>query len=200
MRARLALKSAEIDVELREIILRDKPAHMLELSPKGTVPVLELADGTVIDQSLDIMLWALGQNDPQNLGAPSGVDQSEIIALIEQSDGPFKDHLDRTKYSTHYEDEDPIENREKASVFLRELDKRLKNHPYLFGEKLSLADIAIAPFVRQFANIDRDWFGNEPWPDLNAWLNAFLESDLFESVMTKYAPWAEGDTKILLNA
>ncbi len=193
MRARLGLTSANIKVELREIVLRNKPAHMVELSPKATVPVLRVKEGEVIDESLDIILWALKQNDPDGLLSPENSSLKEMLTLIKENDGPFKHHLDRTKYSVRYPEESKEDHIKGASEFLLKLNDRLSTQNYLFGNERSLADITITPFVRQFANIDRNWFDNQPWPHLIKWLNAFIESELFLSIMEKYAPWQEGD-------
>lgn len=193
MRARLGLTSAGITVELREIVLRNKPEHMLELSPKGTVPVLRVKDGEVIDESLDIILWALKQNDPEGLLSPKESSLEDMLTLIKENDGPFKHHLDRTKYAVRYPEDNKENHIKGASEFLNKLNARLESQTFLFGNNRSLADIAIAPFVRQFANIDRTWFDSEPWPHLIRWLNEFLKSELFLSIMEKYAPWQEGD-------
>jgi len=193
MRARLGLTIANINVELREVVLRNKPDHMLQLSPKGTVPVLWLQDGRVIDESLDIIKWALEKNDPLKLLEPETASVEDMNALIAENDGPFKHHLDHTKYSTRYEGENPEDHKKQASQFLHTLNTRLSNQSHLCGNRQSLADISIAPFVRQFANIDRDWFDNQSWPHLITWLEDFLTSALFLSVMEKYQPWAEGD-------
>lgn len=193
IRARIALKAAEQTVELREIILRDKPAHMLEVSPKGTVPVLWFVEGKVIDQSLEIALWALSNNDPQNLMKPETGTFEEMRALIELNDGPFKHHLDRTKYATRYPGENPAIHRKKAGIFLSTLSERLEQQAFLFGKRISLADITIAPFIRQFANIDRELFNRTQSNALKSWLDAFLENALFLSVMTKHKPWQPGD-------
>ncbi len=193
MRARLGLKSAGIKVELREIVLRNKPAHMIELSPKATVPVLRLNTGEVIDESLDVVIWALKQNDPSNLLSPENHSLEEMLKLIAENDGPFKHHLDRTKYSVRYPEDNKEDHKQQASEFLLKLNNRLSNQSFLFGNQCSLADITIAPFVRQFANIDRTWFDQEPWPHLLRWLTEFIESELFHSIMVKYAPWQEGD-------
>ena len=193
MRTRLGLTVANIKVELREVVLRNKPDHMLELSPKGTVPVLWLQDGTVIDESLDIAKWALAQNDPLKLLEPETASVQDMNVLIAENDGPFKHHLDRTKYGTRYEGENPQDHRQQASAFLQTLDTKLGNQSHLCGNRLSLADITIAPFVRQFANIDRDWFDAQPWPHLIKWLEEFLASELFLSIMEKYPAWKEGD-------
>lgn len=193
MRARLGLTSAGITVELREIVLRNKPDHMIELSPKATVPVLRVKTGKVIDESLDIALWALKQNDPDGLLSPKGSSLEEMLELIKENDGPFKHHLDRTKYAVRYPEEKREDHITGASKFLKKLNDRLEEQPFLFGDQRTLADIAIAPFVRQFANIDRTWFNRQPWPHLIRWLNEFLEGKLFLSIMEKYAPWQEGD-------
>jgi glutathione S-transferase len=188
MRARLAIKSAGVTVELREIVLRDKAPELLAASPKGTVPVLVVNEG-VIDESLDIMKWALAQNDPAGwLNIPK-----EGHALIAEADGPFKAALDRTKYASRHVGSDSMIEREKAALFLRKLDKMLIGESFLFGDRRSLADMAILPFVRQFAMTDKDWFDAQGWPALSQWLETFLTSGLFESVMRKYPKWQAGD-------
>ena len=186
MRARLALASARIDVEHREILLRDKPAAMLAVSPKGTVPVL-VTSGTVIDESYDIMLWALGHNDPENwLDVPQAAHD-----LIAEADGDFKTSLDRYKYSSRIAGAVPADDRADASRFLTGLDERLKNNSYLFGPNLRLPDMAIATFVRQFAHVDLDWFSAQPWPELLDWLSDFKTSERFLGIMQKYPVWKE---------
>lgn len=188
MRARLALASSGQTVELREILLRDKPSAFLETSASGTVPCLISVDG-VIDESLDIMKWALAQNDPEGwLNMPDhGYD------WIDRADGPFKDALDRTKYGTRYADTDPKEQRGLAAAFLKDLDLQITD--WMF-ERPSIADYAILPFVRQFAFIDKDWFDAQPWPDLHAWLDRFLASDRFGGIMAKHPPWKIGDLPV----
>lgn len=189
MRARLAIASSGQPVELREIVLRDKAPSFLGASPSGTVPCLVTESG-VIDESLDIMKWALSQHDPESwLEMPD--DGWDWIA---RTDGPFKSALDRTKYGTRYPDTDPNEQRELAAVFLSDLNDQIKN--WIFDQP-SIADYAILPFVRQFAFIDKAWFDEQPWPNLHAWLERFLASDRFDSIMEKYAKWAEGDAPIL---
>jgi len=188
MRARLAILTAGVTVEIREILLRDKPAEFLATSPSGTVPCLRTAD-TVYDESLDIMIWALEQRDPNGL-----LDMPEDgWALIKANDGPFKAALDHTKYITRYPDLDLETEREKASAHLRTLDSQLSGHDFLFGNKMTIADLAILPFIRQFAHIDRVWFDAQNWTNLRAYLDRFLASDLFSQVMEKRKPWAVGD-------
>ncbi|SFR53495.1 Glutathione S-transferase [Yoonia tamlensis] len=192
MRARLAIQSSQQQVTLREIVLRDKPAPFLAASAKGTVPVLQLPD-RVIDESRDIMIWALTQNDPEGwLDMPA-----EGMDLITTCEGPFKTALDHTKYAVRYPDLDEAEQREKAMVFLRVLNERLEKTPYLMGDHIRLADMAILPFVRQFANTDRDWFDAQGLAPITAWLDAFLSSDRFASIMTKYVPWQDGQDQVL---
>jgi len=188
MRARLAVASAGLEVELREVVLRDKPAAFLDASPSATVPCLVTADG-VIDESLDVMIWALEQNDPDGwLEMPAG--GSEWIA---RADGPFKDALDRTKYANRYPGVDPTIQRDIAAVFLTDLDAAIDE--WIFARP-TLADFAILPFVRQFAFIDKHWFDAQPWPDLQAWLNRFLISDRFAHIMEKYPQWHPGDAPV----
>jgi glutathione S-transferase len=188
MRARLAIASAEIRVELREILLRDKPQAFLETSPSATVPALRLGH-QIIDESKDIMIWALEQNDPhQLLEMPKdGWD------IIDANDGPFKSALDHTKYASRFPDLDTETERAKAATFLVDLDMRLKGQMYLIGTQATIADIAILPFVRQFANSDRKWFDAQEWSDLVLWLDRFLQSKALSHAMTKYEPWSDGD-------
>lgn len=191
MRARLAVAASGVRVELREILLRDKPQAFLETSPSATVPALA-AEGKVLDESLDIMVWALKQNDPEDwLEMPeAGWD------LIAECDGPFKSALDHTKYAVRFPDLDPIAEREKAAKFLRDLNGRLSGNPWLFGAQPNLGDFAMLPFVRQFANTDRPWFDSQSWADLIGWLDRFVESERFQAIMPKFAPWVEGQEPV----
>ena len=188
MRARLAVASAGIEIELREILLRDKPAAFLAASPSATVPCL-VTDSGVIDESLDGMLWALTQNDPEGwLQMPeAGHD------WIAQADGPFKQALDRTKYANRYPGTDPESQRDAAAGFLSDLDQTIDE--WIF-DRPSLADFAMLPFVRQFAFIDKGWFDAQPWPRLQGWLERFLVSERFEQIMDKYPQWREGDAPV----
>jgi glutathione S-transferase len=190
MRARMALLVSGQACQIREVVLRDKPSQMIAASPKATVPVLVLADGRVIDESLDIMRWALGQNDPEDW---LGGDDAELIA---QNDGPFKQHLDRYKYATRH-GSDPIAHREAALAILTGLEARLKDRGNLCRESRSLADMAIMPFVRQFAATDRDWFAVQPLPRLQAWLTRHEASALFEQAMVRLPPWRQGDAPVV---
>jgi len=196
MRARLGLMHSGVVCELREVVLRDKPSQMIELSAKATVPVLQTIAGQVIDESLDIMLWALRQNDPGGWLTPQQGTLNEALALISQNDGDFKAHLDRYKYSGRYEDVEALHHRTQAEAFLKDLDERLNQSPYLFGDRLCIADRAIAPFVRQFAHVDKAWFDQTPYTGLKRWLEAFLSSAEFASIMIKYPPWSSGDDPV----
>lgn len=195
MRARMAIARAGIECRLREVVLRDKPAEMLEASAKGTVPVIVEPDGTIIDESLDVMAWALRQQDAGDWLKPEIGTRADMEVLIAECDGPFKHALDRYKYPNRYEDEGVVREDQRALGldFLKQLDAQLDGRVNLFGDRVSYADIAIFPFVRQFANTDRTWFDALDLPRLQAWLEAHLESDLFKSVMPKFAQWKTGD-------
>ncbi len=181
MRARLALRYSGVPVQIVEVSLKAKPAEMLALSPKGTVPVLS-AEGRVIEESLEIMQWALTQHDPDNWllqGDPA------VLALVAENDQMFKHHLNRYKYAERYP-EHPIEHyRAEGEVFLQKLEGLLAERDYLMADHLTLADAALAPFVRQFAHVDRVWFAGTPYKRCQAWLERFLESPLFIAVMAK---------------
>lgn len=192
MRARLAIQSSGQRVALREILLKDKPPLFLATSPKGTVPVLQDAD-TVIEESRDVMLWALGRNDPEGwLNMPD-----DGFALIDRCDGPFKMALDHTKYAVRYPDLHEADAREEAMVFLRDLDARLQENAFLMGANRTMADMAILPFVRQFANTDRAWLDRQGLKPLTLWLDDFLHSERFQRIMTKYPPWQEGQDQVI---
>lgn len=185
MRARLAIVSAGVRVELREVVLRDKPAAFLAVSPSATVPALVHDTGT-LDESLQIMYWALAQSDPDGwLEMPT-----EGGDWIARADGPFKHALDRTKYATRYPEEDPQQHRAEAAVFLSDLNAQIETAIFA---RATLADAAILPFVRQFAFIDKSWFDAQPWPNLQRWLGAFLASEAFRTIMPKYPQWQQGD-------
>ncbi|RON85406.1 glutathione S-transferase [Pseudomonas fluorescens] len=181
MRARMALRYSGVPVEIIEVSLKAKPAEMLAISPKGTVPVLN-AEGRVIDESLEIMRWALAQNDPDGWLLE---DDARIAELIEANDQGFKTHLNRYKYAERYPEQPMEVYRAEGALFLQRLDELLTDREYLLADHPSLADIALLPFVRQFAHVDREWFTQTPYLRLQAWLQRFLESDLFTSVMKK---------------
>lgn len=190
IRARLAIKYAQISIEIREVLLNHQPDSLLQISPKGTVPVLLLPDNRVIDESLDIMLWALANHDPNNW-ALKGQDSARSYAdqLIVQNDTSFKHALDRYKYSDRYADSAATDYRLQGEEFISVLDHRLTQTPYLVSEHLSIADIAIFPFIRQFAAVDNDWFEKTPYSSIKSWLNMLLDANLFKLIMQKYSPW-----------
>ncbi|WP_085725178.1 glutathione S-transferase [Pseudomonas sp. R37(2017)] len=185
MRARMALRYAGVAVDIVEVSLKAKPAEMLALSSKGTVPVLSV-DGQVIDESLEIMRWALAQNDPQDWLLKDDPDAAAHIApLIEQNDQVFKVHLNRYKYAERYPEQPMEVYRGEGEVILQRLDELLEGRDYLLADHPSLADVALLPFVRQFAHVDREWFAQTPYLRLQVWLQRLLESDLFTSIMKK---------------
>jgi glutathione S-transferase len=190
IRARLAIAKAEITVELREVVLRNKPQQLLDISAKGTVPVLQLQDGEIIDESIDIMHWALSYHDPGQWLENASCD--DINHLIEWNDGEFKYYLDRYKYADRYPENTEMDYREKAENFLLELEKRLTKYSFLCSESCSLADIAIFPFIRQFSAVNSSWFQSSGYKNLKVWLNQQIDSSLFISVMDKYPAWESG--------
>ena len=192
MRARLAILASGLTVELREIVLREKAPEFLASSPKGTVPVL-VTPSAVIEESLEVMLWALDRSDPESwLVMPE-----EGYEWIARCDGPFKTALDHTKYAVRYPDLDPKRERGRAAEFLLDLNSQIANSDWIFGATRTLADMAIVPFIRQFANSDRSWFDAQPWPDLQRWLSRFLASNHFAGIMTKYPKWQAGDRPVI---
>lgn len=203
MRARLALAVSGQRCELREVVLRDKPAALLAASPKATVPVLVLPD-RVLEQSLDIMLWALAAHDPEGWLTPPQGDMAAMLALIAQCDGPFKRALDRCKYPDRYPGDDPAKERMVAHAWLQTLEQRLTAQAtpqaHLFGPHAALADMAIAPFVRQFAGIDAAAWATAPWPLLRGWLERWQQSPLFASMMHKYEAWRPGAAPVAFPA
>ena len=197
MRARLALLASGQHCELREVVLSQKPADMLSASPKGTVPVLVLSHGRVIEQSLKIMQWALEQADPQHWmpeNAPFAASTRELVA---RCDGPFKADLDRYKYPNRHALPEGLQHRAQGSVFLQTLEAQLQQTLFLNGTCFGLADAAIAPFVRQFAHTDPQWFATQPWGRLQGWLQAFEDSALFAQAMVKVPQWEPGQPAVV---
>lgn len=188
MRARMALWAANIPLEVREVSLRAKPAHLLQISPKGTVPVLHLPDGTVLEQSLDIMQWALAQRDPQGW---LHADPEVVNHLISINDGDFKQALNRYKYPERYPEQPQLAYRQQGEQFLLPLETALQQHRFLLGDSASIADVAIFPFIRQFAAVDAEWFAGSAYPRLRAWLEGWFESPLFAEIMQKFPTYTE---------
>lgn len=198
MRARLAIQYSGIPVELREIVLRNKPAQLLQASPKGTVPVLILPDGQVIEQSRDIMLWALNQSDPDNwFCRQNPADQSVQSALIDHNDQIFKKHLDQYKYPERYPAHSQSHYQQLGGHFLQDLEQRLQQTAFLMNEQISMADMALFPFIRQFAAVDPLWFNDAPWPKLKQWLDFFCTSSAYQCVMQKFKPWQTGADRLI---
>lgn len=196
MRARMAIRYSNRTVQLREVELKNKPAALLAISPKATVPVLLCKNGQVIDESLDIMHWALRQSDEDNwLHAQY---QTEMAALIDYNDTVFKHHLDHYKYADRYPDATQLEYRQQGEAFLQQLEQHLQQHSYLISDSISIADVAIFPFIRQFAHVDIRWFDQAPYPHLRDWLNQWIESALFQSIMHKYKPWQPDHQPLIL--
>ena len=195
MRARMAIHISGQRCELREVLLRDKPPSMLEYSAKGTVPVLILQDGKVIDESLDVIDWALNLNDPDDWQRSK--DKEKTKELIKINDGEFKYHLDRYKYSKRYDNEDPEFHRKKCLKFIESINNELNNSEYIFDDNISYADIVLLPFIRQFRIADMEWFDSLPYNNLKKWLSSFLDSSLLNSIMKKYDLWKEGDKSIV---
>lgn len=197
MRARAALIVCGISVGLREVELRNKPATMLTASPKGSVPILILPDGRVIDESWDIMLWALRQHDPQGWLGKDECHVQAALPWVTENDTTFKYNLDRYKYPERFPEQPQSAYRSAGERFLQQLEQRLSTTPYLLGETFTLADVALLPFSRQFAAVDSDWFTAAPYPAVRAWLEQFTSSALFSLVMQKFPVWQPGDEAVI---
>ncbi len=192
----MTLDYTGISVELRDILLKDKPADMTAASPKATVPVLKTAEGQVLEESLDIMNWALAQRDPENWLPEDPSLRAKINSLIEQNDLPFKESLDRYKYHVRFPERSREEYRSECEQFLTFLESLLAEHKYLISTDITYADIAIFPFIRQFANSDRNWFDQAPYPRLQQWLEKLTTSERFLRIMRKNPIWKEGTSGI----
>ena len=197
MRARIALHYSGINCELREVALRDKPDTLLAASPKGTVPVLLLSDGSVIDESMDLIHYAVAENDPENISDVSAEAKFEIDNAILKNDKEFAVLLRKYKYFEKYPEETQEAYKQQIeSSFLEKYEQMLGKNKFLFGKK-SIADFAILPFIRQFAFVDEEWFLASKYKNIIAWLNEFIESDIFEEIiLAKHDPWKEGDKPI----
>lgn len=195
MRARMAILLAEQSVMLRAIVMKNKPEAMLQISPKGTVPVLIIEDRDatkIIDESLDIMLWALNKNDPLGLLYPQSPDiLPQMLELIEYNDTVFKPLLEQYKSARRYHKDSEIHDRTQCESFIAQLEIKLNQHTFIMGDTPSLADYALIPFVRQFAKVDRQWYLQAPYPKLQHWLKAHLDSPLFSKTMAKYSLWLD---------
>ena len=194
MRARMVLLHSKIQCEIREIKLSNKPKEMLAISPKGTVPVLILENGDILDESLDVMLWAIEQGNLRNL---FNLGKKEILDLIKINDGEFKDAIDRYKYSSLYPEKPMIEYRKMGELFLEKIESYLEKNKFIFGKNISLADLAIFPFVRQFCRVDIDWFNSSLFKKIKEWTLFFEGSENFIDIMRKIKPWTTGDKPTL---
>ncbi len=197
MRARMAISVSRTRVELREVILRDMPASLLACSPKATVPVLVLPDGRVLEESRDIIDWALALHDPEQW-LPDDSDRFAVTnSLIDENDFSFKEQLDRYKYAERYPEHPAEYYRAEGENFLAKLEQRLARHTFLLCGRITVADISIFPFIRQFAHVDKAWFEGAPYPGLQRWLRSHMKSERFLGVMGKYPPWQTGDEATL---
>ncbi|MCL4106678.1 UNVERIFIED_CONTAM: hypothetical protein GTU68_009812 [Idotea baltica] len=199
MRARLGILLAEQSVLIRAVVTKNKPAEMLAVSPKGTVPVEQLCKGTIIEESVEIMLWALRLNDPKNLlQAEDASKLDDMLALIWRNDKEFKPVLEIYKLARRFHKESEETDRQRCEHFVAELENRLENSRYLMGSEASLADYALLPFVRQFARVDRHWYLQSPYPKLRDWLNRHLQMPIYTKAMAKYPLWLESHEAFLL--
>jgi len=198
MRARIAIFKSQQTVLLRDLVLSNKPDEMLQASPKGTVPVIVLADGVVIEESLDVMLWALKESDPSDL-LHRHTDKilPDMLKLINEFDRDFKVCLEQYKCAKRYKENNLIEHREACELYIQKLEMRLNQHTFLISDKESLADIALLPFIRQFARIERQWYLQSPYPKTRQWLNHYLQSPIFTKVMAKYPLWLTNHEEVL---
>lgn len=192
MRGRMGIALSQQKVLLREIVTKDKPSELLASSPKGTVPVLVLSQGTIIEQSIEVMIWALEQNDPQDLMRSSEPElNQEILELIARNDNEFIGHLEKYRASVRYRNVDTEHRRKACEGFISELESKLAQHEYLFGDTPSLADFAVMPFVSQFVRVEKKWFVQSEYQNVGRWLRAHLDSKFYTQVMKQYPLWNE---------
>ena len=201
MRARLAIYASGQLVQLRDLVLSDKPPEMLIESPKGTVPVLVTVDNEVVDESLAIMLWAFSQSDPADyLNKNDETSLTEMFSIISRFDNEFKRHLEKYRCSKRYHEPSLDEDRQKCEYYLAELELRLRKHQYLMSDTPSLTDLALMPYVRQFARVERQWYLQSPYPKLRQWLNGYLQSRMFSKVMAKHPLWLEAKEEVIFGS
>ena len=199
MRARFAIRSSKIKVEVREIKLQEKPSEFLKSSPKGTVPVLITKSGQVLEESLDIINWALNINDPDKWLRKGNLQEKEIKNLLDELEIKFKTNLDKYKYPSRFSEIDPHLHRDKNLCFLEKLNSYLRNNKSLNCEHLTFLDYAVFPFIRQFRNVDQEWFDKLNFSLLNNWLNQIIDSEDFSSIMKKFKKWEPNDLPIYTN-
>lgn len=198
MRARLGILLAEQQVLLRDIVMTNIPAEMFAASPKGEVPTLVINDASVLDESLDIMIWALKQNDPSNLLYSHQENAFEkMLTLISRNDNAFVEELKKYKAASRYHDAAEGEYRQQCEVFIKHIEELLTKHEFIFGNAPSLVDYAILPFIRQFSRVDRKWYLHSPYPKLRAWLEKHYQNPLFSKAMKKYPQWLDSKEEIV---
>ena len=198
MRSRLGILHAQQTVVLRDIDMKNKPEEMLSVSPKGTVPVLLLGDSTVIDESLDVMVWALNQSDPSNLlYSHDETKLTQMLVFIHQSDTEFVDALQKYRAASRYHDTNEVECRERCCEWLMTIELALSQHTYIMGETPSLVDYAILPFIRQFSRVDKKWYAQAPLPYLRAWLVNHYNDPTFSKAMFTHPKWHKGADEII---
>ncbi len=201
MRARMGLLLADQKVMLRDIVMANIPNEMFAVSAKGTVPVLLFDDGSVIDESIDIMIWALKKNDPNNLlSVPEENTFSDMIDLIRRNDSEFVEALNKYKAASRYHDVDEVYCRQHCELFISELEQRLMKYDFLMGATPSLADYAILPFIRQFSRVDRKWYLQAPYPNLKRWLEKHYQNPMFSKAMKKYPQWLDNKEPIVFGS
>jgi len=207
MRARIAIFKSQQPIELRDVVLSNKPEEMIAASSKGTVPILvfehEDEQSKVIDESLDIMLWALNESDPDDLlnvkhGDTDSSALADMLSLINVFDNDFKSTLEQYRCAKRYHEDNLLECRQTCEEHLKVIEELLNKQAYIFSEKESLVDIALLPFIRQFARVERQWYLKSPYPKLRQWLNNYLQSPMFSKVMTKYPLWLDNNEIIIL--
>lgn len=191
MRARIAIFKSKQTVLLRDIKLANKPAEMLLLSSKGTVPMLVTSETQALEESLDIMLKVLSENDPHNLLHNDQLALPEMLLIIERFDEQFKTALNAYRCAKRYQETNLIELRQDCEIYINELEQRLTTHQFLMSDKESLLDIALMPFIRQFSKVERQWYQQSPYPKLRGWLNRYLQSPMFTKVMAKHELWVD---------
>jgi len=193
MRARMALLLNNVTVELREVVLKDKPPQLLACSPKGTVPVLAISSEFIIEESREIIDWAIQQADQPAFDLAC----QEQRELVDLNDNEFKTNLDHYKYFDRFPQHPQTYYRQQAELFVALLEQRLIHNPFLFGQQISYADIAIFPFIRQFSNVENNWFADSPYHQLKLWLARLINSDSFSNVMVKFEQWQDNDPVVL---
>ena len=201
MRARIGILLAKQSIILRDIVMNNIPTQMLTASPKGTVPVLVLSDSSVLDESLDIMLWALQKNDPSNLLYSNEDDGlANMLTLIKRCDNEFVEALKKYKAAARYHDSNIISYRQQCESFINYLEECLTKHNFIMGDSASLVDYAVLPFIRQFSNVDKKWYKQAPYPKLQQWLDNHYQNPLFAKAMTKYPQWLDSNEVVIFGS